>query len=209
MKTLTYYKITGQKVNAGLPLVTYQGCKLKFYQRPIHRLRSKSKTDAGRMVDTPLTHANSHPQRLLLDKKSYKIPALTTKRRRKPYKSVFVKPPGQMQNKWYFQKDIAGTKLLMITASSCDLVNTYISPRALSNNITLWALNVSFFQNQGFQNPSATTGYIPKENTYLYSSNTRSYTPPTKMSEAIYLGNTKDYQPGKPITQNQPFSQWG
>nr|UGV38467.1 MAG: ORF1 [TTV-like mini virus] len=196
------------KSNAGLPLVTYQGCTLKFYQSQYTDYVAKVDR-CWPMVDTPLTHANSHPQRLLLDRKSYKIPALTTKRRKKPYKKVFVKPPGQMQNKWYFQKDIASTKLLMITASACDLVNTYISPRALSNNITLLALNVSFFQNQGFQNPSATTGYRPKENTYLYSSATRSYTKPSKMSEAIYLGNTKDYQPGKPITQNQRISEWG
>ena len=188
------------KSNAGLPLVTYQGCSLKFYQHEYTDYLVKLDR-CWPMVDTPLTHANSHPQRMLLDRKTIKIPALTTKRKRKPYKRVWVKPPSQMQNKWYFQQDIASTKLLMITATACDFKNPYISPKALSNNITLLALNTNFFQNQRFQNPSITTGYTPKQNVYMYAHATGSTTQPQSRTQLIYLGNTKDNTPGKPLKE--------
>lgn len=200
------------KSNAGMPLVTYQGCTLKFYQSEYTDYAVKIDR-CWPMVDTELTHANSHPQRMLLDRKTLKIPALTTKRRRKPYKRVFVKPPSQMQNKWYFQKDISGTKLVMITATACDLVNTYLSPKALSNNITLKALNVNFFKNQKFQNVSASTGYMPQNNIYMYGNLSRTYSQPQSRQDITYLGNTEDYQPGKPMPQSNttdyPKSQWG
>nr|UGV42269.1 MAG: ORF1 [TTV-like mini virus] len=198
------------KSNAGLPLVTYQGCKLKFYQS--QNTDYVVKIDrCWPMVDTPLTHANSHPQRMLLDRKTIKIPALTTRRKRKAYKKVWVKPPTQMMNKWYFQQDIASTKLLMLTATSCDLVNTYLSPKACSNNITLIALNVNFFQNQRFQNPSATTGWQPKNDIYMYAHAGQSTTKPTRKQDLVYLGNTKDYQRGKPLPEQGvgELSSWG
>ncbi len=198
------------KSNAGLPLVTYQGASLKFYQSSTTDYVVKIER-CWPMVDTPLTHANTHPQRLLLDRKSIKIPSLQTKRRKKPYKRVWVKPPSQLQNQWYFQKDIAATKLLMIASSACSLTDTYISPSAKSNNITLYCLNVNFFQNRRFQNPSTTTGYFPKANTYMYA-NIGGTTTPTSINHIIYLGNTKDYQEGKPYTQDSKpgdLKDWG
>nr|UGV42570.1 MAG: ORF1 [TTV-like mini virus] len=197
------------KSNAGLPLCTYQGCILKFYQTETTDYVVKIDR-CWPMVDTELTHANSHPQRMLLDKKTIKIPSLRTKRRRKPYKRVFVRPPNQMMNKWYFQQDLSNTKLLMITATACDLLYPYISAKALSNNITLLFLNTNFFKNQNFQTPSLTTGYTPKANTYMYGRVGGLTTKPTKLQDITYLGNTKDNQRGKPINSaNNTIANWG
>nr|UGV36661.1 MAG: ORF1 [TTV-like mini virus] len=189
------------KSNAGLPLCTYQGCKLRFYQTEYTDYLIKIDR-CWPMVDTPLTHANSHPQRMLLDKKTIKVPSLRTKRRKKPYKQIWVKPPQQMQNKWYFQQDLSNTKLLMVTATACDLINPYIAAKALSNNISLLMLNTNFFQNHNFQTPSATTGYQPKNNIFMYAATRQSSENPQTRQELIYLGNTKDNQPGKPMPRN-------
>ncbi len=118
------------KSNAGMPLVTYQGCTLKFYQSEYTDYAVKIDR-CWPMVDTELTHANSHPQRMLLDRKTLKIPALTTKRRRKPYKKIKIKPPSQMQNKWYFQKDICNQPLLMTTTTAISLTNPFANSNAL------------------------------------------------------------------------------
>lgn len=187
--------------NAGLPLCRFLGVTMRFYQQEY--------TDyvvtydlCWPMKDTPLTHANSHPQRMLLQKNKIVVPSLLTKRRKKPYVKKFIKPPAQLKNEWYFQKDLAGIDLLMLTTTACDLRNSFISPPAKSNNITLTSLNTNFWYNRNFQRPSATTGYTPKNNTYLYTQGNGTTTTPTKKTQLIYLGNSTDYQPGKHLDKN-------
>nr|UGV35843.1 MAG: ORF1 [TTV-like mini virus] len=198
--------------NAGLPLCRFLGVTMKFYQQEY--------TDyvvnydlCWPMKDTPLTHANSHPQRMLLQKNKIVVPSLLTKRRKKPYVKKFIQPPAQLKNEWYFQKDLAGVDLLMLTTTACDLRNSFISPPAKSNNITLTSLNTNFWYNRNFQRPSATTGYSPKNNTYMYTQGNGTTATPTNKAQLIYLGNSIDYQPGSKLPNSQSeggqMTTWG
>lgn len=184
--------------NAGLPLVRYLGCTLTFFQ--------SQWTDYCVEIDTCLplkdykyTHADMSPSRILQKKHVIRVPSRDTRKKKKPYKKVHVKPPSQFQTKWYFQKDICTIPLIMIKATAVDFRFPFGNSNWKSNNITLTCLNPTLFIRHDFQNPSATTGYFPKPNTYLYSINNTSQT--VEASEQIqvtYLGNSKDYQHGTP-----------
>nr|UGV36436.1 MAG: ORF1 [TTV-like mini virus] len=206
------------KSNAGLPLVRFLGSKFKFYQ--------SADTDyvvsydrCWPMVDTEHTHADSCPIRMLQRRHKVIIPSRKSQSRKKPYKKVFIKPPSQMQTKWYFQRDICKIPLLMLTATSVDLRYPFCSPQAKSNNITIRFLSPFLFQNPNFAHYPTTTGYWPKrtdsgEKLYLYASHNAL---PNDINTdfvktLIPLCNTTTYQPGKQLSsagyENKPEN-WG
>lgn len=200
------------KSNVGLPLVKYEGVTLYFYQSK----NTDYVVELNRclpMSDYKYTHADTTPNRMLLKKHTIKIPSLETKRRKKPYKKVRVRPPPQFENKWYFQKDICNIPLIMILATSCDLTHPYGADNWDSNNITMLCLNPQLIQRNNFENFPATIGWFPKANTYFYSSDTTSELGPQETDKICYLGNTKDYIPGKMSTvqhlKSSKVTDWG
>nr|UGV35271.1 MAG: ORF1 [TTV-like mini virus] len=200
--------------NAGLPLVRFKGIKLIFYQNQNTDYVVEIE-NCWPMVDTPLKHANSQPQRMLMSKKKIIVPSILTKRLRKGKKKTFVKPPAQMLNQWYFQKDVCNTKLAMITATACSLTDYYLPYKAESNNISLNALNTNIFKNADFQQPAQTTGYSPRNNYYFYSTWNGTTGIPKKAEQLIYLGDSKNFTQGKQTsketikTSGYPKENWG
>nr|UGV39444.1 MAG: ORF1 [TTV-like mini virus] len=197
--------------NAGLPLVRYLGCQFKFYQ--------SNSTDyivtydnCWPMVDTPYTHADSAPSRMLQKKHKTVIPSRQTQKRKKPYKRVWVKPPSQMLNRWYFQKDLCNTPLVMLTATAVSLTDPFASPKAKNNNISVKVLSPYIFKNPNFQSLS-TSGYSPKTDSsgnslYLYASThdniqNLNY---ENLNKLIPLTDTKNYTPGKEFVKSTPTS---
>lgn len=191
--------------NAGLPLVRYFGTSLTFYQDDITDYVVTIDT-CWPMVDTYLKHPNSQPQRMLMSKRKVIVPSLRTKPLRKRKKKIWVRPPSQMYNHWYFQQDLCKTKLLMITATACDLVNYFLHPTASSNNITLITLNTKVIQSKSYQHP--TSPWECKPNTYLYSSTDGKQVPTDKTK--IFLGNFSAYKIGETLndTTDEP-TKWG
>ena len=181
--------------NAGLPLCRYIGCKMKFYQS-VDTDYVVVYDNCWPMVDTPYSHADASPGFMLQKKNKIIIPSTKTRPKRKPYKSVWIHPPSQMYNHWYFSKDICKTPLVMLTATAVSLQNPFAKPEALSNNISLKVLNVRLFKNTNFQHPPENTYYSPKttndnnqKNIYLYSSHKKESE--AKIIDLIPLGNTK------------------
>lgn len=198
--------------NTGLPLVRYEGVTLYFYQSR----NTDYVVEINRclpMKDFKYTHADTCPNRMLLKKHTIKIPSLETRKRRKPYKRVKVKPPPQFENKWYFQKDICNIPLIMVTATACDLTQPYGAANWESNNITIKCLNPQLVQRNNFLEFPATSGWFPKPNTYFYTSDTTSALGPTINDKLCYLGNTKDYTQGQLMTPNElknsKITDWG
>nr|UGV38331.1 MAG: ORF1 [TTV-like mini virus] len=144
--------------NCTLPLVRYRGCTMKFYQT--NYIDYIVIYDyCWPMVDTYLSHADSCPTAMHLKKNKICIPSRQTQLRKKPYKKVFIHPPSQMYNKWYFQKEICTTPLLMITTTATSFTNPYCSSKAENNNITVQCLNPTIFKNFNFQQYPQTQGY--------------------------------------------------
>lgn len=196
------------KSNAGLPLVQYKGVRLKFYQSHFTDYIVQYER-CWPMVDTDLTHADLAPSRMIQKFHKIVIPATTTRKRKRPYKSIFIPPPAQMQTKWYFQRDICKIPLLMLSTTAVDLKFPFKYPDARNNTTRFQCLSTLVFQNPDFGSYPSTTGYSPKKkpdnttNLYLYASHRENPTKWTKdyIAELIPLLNTKDFQPGKPIKE--------
>lgn len=204
--------------NSHLPLVRYHGVTFKFYQTEdmdyvVYFDR------CWPMVDTKHTHANCSPTAQFLKQKKITIPSRKTQKNKKPYKKVRIRPPNQMQTKWYFQSDICKTPLVLLATTAVSLTNPFCAPEATSNNITIPMLNTMLIQRPNFKNYPVTTGYFIKTGqfehedspfaAYLYAihrqqdnetqsielkkSNLNKYNP-------IPLCNTKVMQPGVSVT---------
>nr|UGV38197.1 MAG: ORF1 [TTV-like mini virus] len=195
--------------NLGLPLTRYLGCKFKFWRSWDTDYIIHWQT-CPPMTDTELLHLNAQPYMTQLTKNHLIIPNLTRPPyTKKPYLTKRFPPPSQLLNKWYFQQDLCNTGLLLLTTSAISLDQFYLPNNELSNNITLTALNTTFFQNSNFQ-VRGTKGYQPKSNLYIYGSGNGSETP--KWNDLIYLGNAEWYQEGQKMTNAQAltdFTKWG
>lgn len=210
------------KGNAGLPLVRYTGCKFKLYQT--------EETDyvftyenCWPMVDTQHTHADSAPSRMLQKLHKVIVPSRLSQQRKKPYKTVRVKPPPQMTNNWYFTKDISKLPLVMTTTTAISLTKPFANSNKVNSNITLYCLNPLQFQNPNFQHFPEKTGYNPKwlilsgvsTPIYWYASKMKYTGPkPTQdfVKQLIFLGNTKVNQEGRElqdIKNNNTKAGWG
>nr|UGV36964.1 MAG: ORF1 [TTV-like mini virus] len=202
--------------NVGLPLFRYHGTTLTFWQSPYTDYIVQV-SNCFPMVDTKYTHADSCPERMLAKRHTIKVPSLETRKKRKPYKRVRIRPPQQMMNKWYFQKDACNIPLLLIVATAVDFRYPFAASKAKSNNLTLDCLNTSFFQNHDFVNYSITSGYQPKFGTYVYAwhedmPHGENYPEkPSNISDIIYLGQTKENTPGQPLSNSNysKHSTWG
>lgn len=201
--------------NAGLPLVRYRGVNLYFFQSA-YTDYAVEVTNCLPMLDGKYTHADLAPNRMILKRHTIKIPSIETKRLRKPYKKIKVKPPPQMQNKWYFQKDICNIPLVMIMATTIDLRNPFGKSDWKSNNITLKCLNPDVFQRHDWGTKNPTQGYFPKSNSYLYTHKDPLVHNPGQDLErqnAIYLGNSTEFTYGVKGSQtdkvSETYAEWG
>nr|UGV35343.1 MAG: ORF1 [TTV-like mini virus]UGV42211.1 MAG: ORF1 [TTV-like mini virus] len=204
------------KTNLGLPLVKYKGCKLKLYQ--------SYDTDyiavydrCWPMVDTNLTHLDAAPSRMFQKKHKIVVPSRQTVKRKRPYKTVFIKPPAQMQTHWYFQKDICKLPLFMLTVTATDLLFPFCSPKCTSNNINIPCISPYIFKNLNFTH-YGTSGYSPKnsdrnEPMFLYASTmpNLSQLKKSEIQTLIPLKNTKNFQAGQKIssTYTDTPQDWG
>lgn len=190
------------KTNTHYPLVRYLGCSLKFYQsQDIDYVVTYNTT--WPLKSSLLMYNSMQPSIHLMQKQKIIVPSKQTQRRHKPYIKKFILPPTQMQNKWYFQQDLAKTPLFMLKTSSLSLDHYYIGSRMTSTNITIYSLNMAVIQHRDFGNRN-TKYYCRTLGTqllYLYVTKETTKIEETDCRNIIYLGNTQDYLPG--LTYNE------
>lgn len=188
---------TWTKSNEKLPLCRYNGVKFTFWRQPdIDYIVYYSRCFP--MLDTEMQHTNAQPSAMMLRKHKIVVLSRQKKPRSKPYVKKFIKPPAQMLNKWYFQKELCNTNLVMLTTSLTSFDNWFINPMSVNDNITLWSLNTTIFLNRNFQLTDMGTGYwTAKNNFYMYAQPNGSDSP-IHRKNLIYIGNPKENQPGIP-----------
>nr|UGV37653.1 MAG: ORF1 [TTV-like mini virus] len=208
------------KGNKELPLLRYNGCKFRLYQAGnvdyVFRY-----INAYPMTSTQLMYASMQPSLLMMLSHSIIVPSKKTEKRKKPYKTVRIRPPSQMMTKWYFQHEILNTGLVLTQTSACSLDNYFIATEAENNNINIITLNTILFQNRQFHtNPNEgyhcrTTGTLKR---YLFATQSTAPIQQVKLKDVIFLGNTRDYVAGHtPIktelstswTNGPPKTHWG
>lgn len=198
--------------NHNLPLVRYLGCKYKLYQSHTQDYTFKYQNHFP-MVATMESYNAAQPSMLMMDNRTKKIPSKTTKQRRKPYTIVKIKPPAQMQNKWYFAHDISHTPLLLTYASACSFDNYFISTKSLSDNCNIILLRTGIFNNTNFQN-KGNNPYSPTtagtQQVYLYATAHNKQSDNSYLvKDLILLGNTSTNTGGFAYSDAQkPISNW-
>nr|UGV39205.1 MAG: ORF1 [TTV-like mini virus] len=145
--------------NHNLPLCRYLGCSLEFYQSS-HIDYCVTYSNQLPMESTLGLYNAMQPSIHLMQKNHITIPSKHTYRKRKPYIKVFIPPPRPLQNKWYFQHELAKVPLVMTRVSACSLDQYYIDQYDINTNMNITTLNTTLFYNRNFKNPG--TGYSPK-----------------------------------------------
>nr|UGV34248.1 MAG: ORF1 [TTV-like mini virus] len=199
------------KSNMNLPLVRFLGGNLKCYKSADTDWVVKIHT-CFPMLATDLLYVSCQPSMLMMSSNSYIIPSKKTEPRGKSYKKIKIPVPSQLTNKWYFTKDVATTKLVLITAAACSIDNYYISTSAESNNISFISLNPHLWQLHNFQIPGVDGYSIQQQGTtkkYLWATTHHSTdfdVEKVEWSTMIYLGDSKNHTLGTPVGQNSPLT---
>nr|UHK06151.1 MAG: ORF1 [Torque teno midi virus] len=107
------------------------------------------------------SYTDIHPQNLLLSKHHKVLLSTRTNPTGKTHLTVKIKPPKQMINKWFFQKEFAKYDLLRIDAAAADFPGAMYGPNTQNTNLTLLALNTNFYQNTAWQKNTQDHPYQP------------------------------------------------
>nr|UGV37344.1 MAG: ORF1 [TTV-like mini virus] len=186
--------------NQNMPLIRYQGCYITLYSQPeVDYLFYY--TNSYPMQSNRLTYMSTHPQIMIQTKHVKVIRCRRFSKRKKPYKKLYIAPPAQMQNKWYFQHDIATIPLLQTMATVCSLDRTFLHADAQSSTIGFKSIDTTELQNHNFTN-QGTQGYLPIHDQRLFGVTE----PPIphditkiKIGNLIFLGTTDHNEYGTPI----------
>nr|UGV35420.1 MAG: ORF1 [TTV-like mini virus]UGV37061.1 MAG: ORF1 [TTV-like mini virus]UGV37631.1 MAG: ORF1 [TTV-like mini virus]UGV39235.1 MAG: ORF1 [TTV-like mini virus]UGV42225.1 MAG: ORF1 [TTV-like mini virus] len=186
--------------NDNLPLVRYLGCKITLFRQAdldyMFYYRNSYPMDA-----TITTYQSTCPQVMFLNNKVKIMACKNKNRNKKPYKKFFIKPPSQLQNKWYFQSDLAQTPLLQTITTCCSLDRMYLNSQSVSTTIGFVSLDTLGFK-QHFFKDNTTSPYQPQNGQIIIACPNAPI--PLDISKiniknCILLGNRKDYTPGTVI----------
>lgn len=195
--------------NNDLPLCRYLGCKFIFYQSQDMdyivtydtQLPLRSNLDMYQTMQ-PSIHGLLHHKLIVPSRKTYP--------KKKPYYKVKIKPPTQLQNKWYFQFDLCKTPLVQIRTSATSLQQFYQPIDSESNNITLTFLS-TVIQNRNIKGYPLTTGYSNRthnnDKVYLFTTRESGDPMKTKIKKLIFLGQTKRAVLGEEVEKFKSTSQ--
>lgn len=187
------------KTNQNLPLCRFLGATFKLYQSE-HTDYVFSYSKQLPLQSSLAMYNSLQPSIHQMNKHSITVPSKRTKQRKKPYIKIKVTPTSQLENKWYFQKDLANTPLIMTRATALSLDSYYIPYQAMSTNITIPYLNTDIIQNTYFTTTDASGYYCKGEGTnkiYLYASDSTLPVNSIPLTSLIFLGDTKNNKPGK------------
>nr|UGV39430.1 MAG: ORF1 [TTV-like mini virus] len=204
-----YLRNIWTKTNTHLPYVRYTGCKIKFW-RSQHTDYFVSYSRTLPLAANLDMYQSMHPGIHYLLQHKLTIPRKTNTNWKKPYKTLYIKPPTPLINKWYLQHDLATLPLVQIRATATSLDEWYLSYKSISTTMSIFFLRVSVFQNANFKR-LPTSGYHCRTQNgqpiYLWSTTTgAAITQDTPLKQLVFLGNTLKNQEGQGLTWAQDDS---
>nr|UGV36672.1 MAG: ORF1 [TTV-like mini virus] len=186
--------------NDNYPLIRFTGCTIKLFQQE-HVDYIFTYNNNYPMSASNLTYTSTHPSVMLLNNRKRVIRCKKYNPKRKPYTKIKIHPPSQLQNKWYFQKDIANLPLLQTISTAASLDRAYTSSNAQSTTVGFTSLNPQLFSNHSFIK-LPTTGYQPRPTQRLFATRNNSKDPKVvSIGELIFLGDTNEHKEGITITR--------
>nr|UHM26082.1 MAG: ORF1 [Torque teno midi virus] len=125
-------------------LCRYTGCSFTVYRHP--------ETDFIFAYDiqppftiNKYTYMYMHPQLMLLRKKKRIILSTKTNPKGKVRHKIKIRPPKQLQTKWYFQEDFAKYGLVTVAATACNFRYPWLGCCNENLLITLYYLSPTFY----------------------------------------------------------------
>lgn len=197
-KALAYWT----ESNNTFPLIKYTGCKIKLYSSN-HTDYIANYHNCLPMKPTLDTYQSTHPTIMQLNNRHRIVRCRQNRTVRKPYTKLHIRPPSQMIKKWYFQQELAEQPLFMLMISAMSLDRYYQNSTSISLTIGFKSLNTNIFKFHNWKTYS-TTGYIPKQNTYLYAlENGHNNIKDEPVMHLIFLGQTTTISEGHTILSTQ------
>lgn len=181
--------------NENMPLIRYCGCTITLYrQAEIDYLFYWN--NSYPMTASLITYQSTCPQVMLMNRKTKIMACKKNNRNKKPYKKIFIRPPSQMQNKWYFQKELAQLPLLQTMATCCSLDRMYLSSSSVSTTMGFYTLDTNGWL-QHYMRDNGTSPYQPQSGQLLFAApNGGQQINTLKITQLILLGTVTDYTPG-------------
>nr|USL90460.1 MAG: ORF1 [Torque teno virus] len=134
------------KSNFDLDLARYLYTKIKLYRHAtVDYIVTYNRT--GPFEINELSYMLTHPLAMLLNKRHIVVPSFKTKPRGKRSKTILIKPPKLMINKWYFAKDICKIGLFQLYATGLELSNPWLRSGTKSPIIGIYVLKNSIYNN--------------------------------------------------------------
>lgn len=186
--------------NENLPLCRYLGCKITLY-REAELDYMFAYRNSYPMTASIHTYQSTNPQVMLLNNRTRKMPCKKYNKNKKPYKKLFIRPPSQLQNKWYMQQDIAQTPLLQTFATACSFDRMYQNSTSVSNTMGFVGLDTNGFKEHYFKN-NETRPYQPIHDQLLIAipnGPLHQNISNVNILNCIILGTITDYTPGSQI----------
>lgn len=183
--------------NDNYPLIRYLGCDITLYREEnIDYLFYYNRQPP--MTASLITYQSTQPTAMLLNRHTIKVACKKNSKSKKPYKRIFIKPPTQLQNKWYFSYDIATTPLVQTMTTACSFDRMFLNSRAISTTTGFYTLDTNGFLNHNFQ--PTTRGYSPRPGYLLFK--VKNGTPEVskiQIQNLIFLGQVNDLTEGTEI----------
>lgn len=200
-----YCRNVWTKTNKDLPLCRYTGCTFKFYQAENLDYIVTYDTQLPLRSNLDMYHTMQPNIHMMLQNRII-IPSKRTRPQKKPYTKIKIRPPSQLTNKWYFQKDLFKIPLVQIRASATSLTHYYQNFESKNSNITITILSKTI-QNRNFKLNETSGYYCRIDNTdkiYLYSTESENTIQNILLKDLIFLGQTKTREFGHTIGERNP-----
>lgn len=183
--------------NDNMPLIRFTGVTLYYYRQSEFDYLTQYVRQYP-MTASHLKYTSTHPQVMLLHKNTLKITCKRNNKNKKPYKKIKIKPPTQMQNRWYFQKDLADIPLLQLITTATSLDRMFLNSSSISSTIGFTSLDHLGFYNHNYTK-DGTQGYVAKPGQLLFGILQGTYNiKSVKFKQLIYMGNAMDLVEGTP-----------
>nr|UHK07057.1 MAG: ORF1 [Torque teno midi virus] len=131
--------------NENYDLCRYTGARITFYRHP--------ETDFILAYDimppfdlTKYTYMYCHPVLMLQRKRKKFLLSTATNPNGKLKKTLKIKPPKQLVNKWMFQEDFAKFGLVNLVSTACNLRYPNLTPKNENLLISLWYMQADFYK---------------------------------------------------------------
>nr|UGV39580.1 MAG: ORF1 [TTV-like mini virus] len=184
--------------NCKLPLIRYYGCKLQLY-RSTNSDYVFVYSNCGSFKATEQMYQSTQPSVLMLNRHKRIVTCNPNYVKRKPYKTVRIRPPGIMENKWYFQQEISALPLFMTLTCASSLSRYYTPASAVTSTIGFTSLNTDFFKYHNWKTPYPTEGYKPNDEFFMFALQGHTTYETAQYKHLIFLGNTKEWTAGESL----------